>query len=422
MTSAKTTRQAKTTKGAKVKSTERTGITMAPLDEAGQEASLWPTLRGTVTSAVTFWNNFLGMVSATGPLTGDQLQRWIDLARAVCWVESKHGTFDGPAGQNGKVDPMQCADTRNPWWPELTTNVSSPDRFVRGTGLSNLTATQLPVAAAAFRGFDAAAAISILSVVTDGSDDPNFTQTHSIYWGIPLLIYKTNHTYAGDPCYQCGDLSFDRLTKGAGKYNGSPNSAAYVVAIKAALALFGGLDSVTLAVEGLPNLLAFTDSPAGHGPKPQVITTRSSPNHSSRQGSTIQYLILHNTDGPLKPSLDILTQAGGQHPVSAHYVVDRGKDIYQLVSDSEVAWHAGNKLINQQSIGIEIVAWKNATGMTATQESSLLALAQFLAEAYDIPTKNILPHRRVRIGSTDCPKWIWPTDADFDNWVKNNFG
>jgi N-acetylmuramoyl-L-alanine amidase len=104
--------------------------------------------------------------------------------------------------------------------------------------------------------------------------------------------------------------------------------------------------------------------------------------------------------------------------VSAHYVVDRTGEIYQLVQDSETAWHSGNKTVNQQSIGIETVAWKAASGMTAKQEAALILLAKFVLEAYGISLSNVVPHRATK--PTDCPGFIWPTDPDFDTWKNTN--
>jgi N-acetylmuramoyl-L-alanine amidase len=152
---------------------------------------------------------------------------------------------------------------------------------------------------------------------------------------------------------------------------------------------------------------------AGHASKPPVVSAPS-PNHASRQGNAIQYLILHNTDGPGKGSLATLRDPSIQR--SAHYMVDRDGTIYQLVDDSQTAWHAGNKPINQQSIGVEIVAWKNALKMTPVQQDAVVALARFVVDAYDIRLANVKPHRAVRIGGTDCPGWIWPTDADLEQW------
>jgi len=165
----------------------------------------------------------------------------------------------------------------------------------------------------------------------------------------------------------------------------------------------------------------FADEPhsAGHTPKPSVIQAPS-PNHSSRQGNVIQYLILHNTDGPGEGSLATLRNPDLANPRSSHYMVDRDGTIYQLVDDSLMAWHAGNKPVNQQSIGIEIVAWKQAKGMTPVQEGAVVALSRYVVDAYDVRLVNVKPHRAVRIGGTDCPGWIWPTDRDLEQWKAAN--
>src|SRR5271165_5274547 len=120
---------------------------------------------------------------------------------------------------------------------------------------------------------------------------------------------------------------------------------------------------------------------SGHLAKPPV-TWDPSPNHASRQGEKIQRLVLHNTDGPLAGSLARLKDPAAQ--VSAHYVVDRNGDIYQLVDDSSTAWHSGDKTVNQQSIGIEVVAWSTTKGMAAPQEVSVVALAKFILGAYTV--------------------------------------
>jgi N-acetylmuramoyl-L-alanine amidase len=150
---------------------------------------------------------------------------------------------------------------------------------------------------------------------------------------------------------------------------------------------------------------------AGHAAKPVVISSPS-PNFASRQGQMIQKLVLHNTDGPLAPSLARLKDP--QQQVSAHYVVDRNGDIYQLVDDSNTAWHSGNKSVNQQSIGIEVVAWNTAKGMAAPQEASLVALSKFILDAYAVSLTNVVPHRSIK--ATDCPGWVWPTDGDLATW------
>jgi len=112
------------------------------------------------------------------------------------------------------------------------------------------------------------------------------------------------------------------------------------------------------------------------------------------------------------PSLARLKDPNQQ--VSAHYVVDRNGDIYQLVDDSSTAWHSGDKTVNQQSIGIEVVAWSTVKGLAAPQEASLVALAEFILGAYTVSLTNVIPHRS--IVATACPGWVWPTDADLETW------
>ena len=395
----------------KTSSSRKQSLHAAAESEQQLEARLWPSIQPGAEDSVRFWNIFFALRSGSNALTISQVQRLIDLVRAVCWVETKHGTYAGGASR-GLVDVMQCADLRNPWWKELITRSSGSDRFVGGPGRSSWWADQLPAAAAADPLFDQAAAITTLTRPAAGSSDSNFSPIHSLYWGVPLLLEKMNGA-AGSRTYQCGDLDRSRLLAGARAYNGGGDSL-YERKVDAALKLFGGAPLVLqAAADSLPNLL----NEAGHAPKPPVLS-KPSPNHASRQGNIIQYLILHNTDGSLKSALARLTDP--TQSVSAHYVVDRTGDIYQLVQDSETAWHAGNKPINQQSIGMEVVAWKTAQGMTAAQESALAKLARFVVDAYDIPLKNVLPHRRVRIGGTDCPGWVWPTDAELDAWTSQN--
>ena len=160
--------------------------------------------------------------------------------------------------------------------------------------------------------------------------------------------------------------------------------------------------------------IAIDNHGSGHAAKPPVVDA-SSPNHASRQGQSIQYLVMHNTDGPGPGSLATLRDPATQR--SAHYMVDRDGTIYQLVQDSETAWHSGDKLINQQSIGIEIVAWSAVRGMQTEQENAVVVLAQYVVDAYDVKLTNVKSHRAVRPHPTDCPGWIWPTDVDLNQWI-----
>src|ERR1700733_464989 len=89
---------------------------LAMKDVAG-EAAAWANVSGFAISAVTFWNNFLGLQSGSGVLDATALARLTCIIRAVSWVESQHGTG---AGTSASVDPMQCANPADAWWTELT--------------------------------------------------------------------------------------------------------------------------------------------------------------------------------------------------------------------------------------------------------------------------------------------------------------
>src|SRR4051812_42557524 len=85
-----------------------------------------------------------------------------------------------------------------------------------------------------------------------------------------------------------------------------------------------------------------------------------SPNFNSRGDAQISLLVLHYTGMRSgAAAIDRLCEAAAQ--VSSHYVVEEDGQIYQLVEESQCAWHAGlsywrgNKNVNNISIGIEIV-------------------------------------------------------------------
>lgn len=92
------------------------------------------------------------------------------------------------------------------------------------------------------------------------------------------------------------------------------------------------------------------------------IIERPSPNQAARpDGATVDLLVLHYTELPLKESLEILSDDTREKRVSAHYVLAENGTAYRLVPEHRVAWHAGQsywrgrEALNATSIGIEIV-------------------------------------------------------------------
>lgn len=70
-----------------------------------------------------------------------------------------------------------------------------------------------------------------------------------------------------------------------------------------------------------------------------------------RGGQTIDKVVIHHNAGVL--SIDQIWAAWQDRQASAHYQVEVGGRIGQLVNDWDTAWHAANLAVNQSSIGIE---------------------------------------------------------------------
>ncbi len=133
----------------------------------------------------------------------------------------------------------------------------------------------------------------------------------------------------------------------------------------------------------------------------QIDASRTSPNHS-RRTKPISCFVLHATAGGLQSSINWLCNPAAQ--VSSHYVIGKSGTIYQLVPDSEVAWHAGVSAwrgqtnVNEFSIGCEL---ENAnTGRDPYPPAQLDALAQLCREKiaqYAIPPENVVRHLDVAV-------------------------
>ena len=167
----------------------------------------------------------------------------------------------------------------------------------------------------------------------------------------------------------------------------------------------------------------------GHGTsnpnsKPAIKEFVDSPNHSSRNGAKIDKVVLHCTEASLQSTLDHFQTAGGNNPVSAHYVIDRNGDIYQTVRDTDAAWHCMGT--NSSTIGIEHVG-RETDAIAPEQAESSAALIRWLLEQYDIPRTNVFGHDFTpgysRPGGTSCPDKLFGaahTQASVAAWVEAN--
>jgi murein DD-endopeptidase MepM/ murein hydrolase activator NlpD len=155
--------------------------------------------------------------------------------------------------------------------------------------------------------------------------------------------------------------------------------------------------------------------------KPRIKAFIQSPNHSSRAGADIDTIVVHyTTAGTVSGTIEHFKNPASQ--VSAHYIIDKNGDIYQMVKDTDKAWHAAKA--NRTSIGIEHVA-KVGDRLTEVQEKSSIHLIKWLMTEYKIPKENIKAHKQVL--ETSCPGNIFGDGIDdtnlpkFKAWVAKNF-
>lgn len=153
--------------------------------------------------------------------------------------------------------------------------------------------------------------------------------------------------------------------------------------------------------------------------------SKRSPNHSSREGTAIDMLVLHATAGSYASALAELCNPKPNNPddrVSAHYLVRKDGHIAWLVDDSRAAWHAGvsswlhrdSAEIQRSSIGIEI---ENAnTGRDPYPPAQLAALAELcrhLIARYDINRMMVVRHLDIAKGRKTDPAGLpWPAFRD----------
>jgi N-acetylmuramoyl-L-alanine amidase len=158
--------------------------------------------------------------------------------------------------------------------------------------------------------------------------------------------------------------------------------------------------------------------------KPVIKQFIRSPNCSCRKvGTKIDKIVLHCTEGSLVGALAEF-QKTDSRKVSAHYVIDRNGDIYQMVNDADCANHCMGA--NAGSIGIEHVG-SETDSLAAPQAAASAALIRWLLQEHQIPRTNIFGHDFTpgycRPGGTSCPdKLFGPvhSQATIVAWVAAN--
>jgi N-acetylmuramoyl-L-alanine amidase len=159
--------------------------------------------------------------------------------------------------------------------------------------------------------------------------------------------------------------------------------------------------------------------------------------HSKRIDSRVRFLVMHYTQGDEARSLAVLTG----DDVSVHYVVpeaprvENGEPVvYQLVPESERAWHAGasewqgTTELNAASIGIENVnvgPIDTPQGRTwqpypPAQVDAIVKLAKDIVTRYNIPPTRVVAHSDIapQRKTDPGPAFPWKTlyDAGIGAW------
>ncbi len=148
-----------------------------------------------------------------------------------------------------------------------------------------------------------------------------------------------------------------------------------------------------------------------------------SSNFDARRPSLV---VVHYTEqDSIAQSLDTLRTRNSGGRVSSHYLIGADGRIYQLVADTERAWHAGAGRwgtiadVNSASIGIELDN-DGATSFAEPQVASLLVLLDDLTRRYRIPRTHIIGHSDMAPGRKSDPGVLFPwqrlAKAGFGTW------
>ncbi|MDO4596558.1 MAG: peptidoglycan recognition family protein [Coriobacteriaceae bacterium] len=140
----------------------------------------------------------------------------------------------------------------------------------------------------------------------------------------------------------------------------------------------------------------------------RILTKHYTP---GRGGRRIDKVVVHYNAANL--SIEGCYSVWQSREASAHYQVEEGGRIGQLVHDWDTAWHAGNFSVNQSSIGIEHANRPDGTISPACLDAGAHLVAA-LCKNYSLGRpewgKNVFPHKH--FAATSCPGQIYGSQKD----------
>lgn len=99
---------------------------------------------------------------------------------------------------------------------------------------------------------------------------------------------------------------------------------------------------------------------------------------------------------------------------SAHYIIDKD-DIIRVIPESEVAYHAGNVLYNNSSIGIEMCPEKSDGEFLYRTIYNTAILCNDICKRYGLnPYSDIIRHYDVT--KKECPKYFVTDEKRFEEF------
>ena len=155
--------------------------------------------------------------------------------------------------------------------------------------------------------------------------------------------------------------------------------------------------AVVAALVSLAALAAASKPLAARAAQEVLVLPTTNHTPAARPLRTVDRIVVHVAEGRFHGSVRWLRNPRSQS--SSHFVVSRSGAIVQLVSTSDIAWHAGNWRVNARSIGIEHAGWSYRRGsITRAEYRSSARLVAYLARRMHIPIdrRHIIGHAEIR--------------------------
>jgi N-acetyl-anhydromuramyl-L-alanine amidase AmpD len=135
---------------------------------------------------------------------------------------------------------------------------------------------------------------------------------------------------------------------------------------------------------------------AAAAPSPADFAATTNYTQTQRPAGAIHFIVIHVSEGGFLGTVSWLRDPRAH--ASANFVVSREGQVQELVPLHDIAWHAGNWAVNQQSIGIENVGFTDdPAGFTPAEYQATARLAAVVARRSLIPIdrQHIIGHYQV---------------------------